>query len=250
MKVGSGCSRAAPVAGLIFLIATAAVVASAMSSSLASAQVLVSVDTSRQRRPFDHRRHERLSCVSCHGTGDAHRTIKVQTPRDCASCHHDPARAQLCSTCHGREDLPNAKPIVTSLRLTVWDSARVRGLSFSHNIHTALNCQDCHDSPVTLARSRDCTSCHKDHHRIQATCTNCHQPVRPGVHREAVHLSCAGSGCHASEVTPPPTQSRTLCLYCHQRQTLHEPGRICNDCHRVQHSAARGQTGIPVAVMR
>jgi hypothetical protein len=248
MKVRSGRSRVAPFAGQALLIA-AALIATAMSSSVVSAQVPVSVDSSRQRRPFDHQRHERLSCVSCHGTGDAHRTIKVQTARDCASCHHDPARAQSCSTCHG-SDLPNAKPILTNLRFTVWDSARDRALSFSHNIHTILNCLDCHDTPVTLARSRDCTSCHKDHHRVQATCTNCHQPVRPSVHRETVHLSCAGSGCHASEVTPPPTQSRTLCLYCHQRQTLHEPGRICSECHRLQHAAARHQTGIRVAVKR
>ena len=248
MKVRSGCSRAVPTAGQVLLIA-AALIASPMSSSLVSAQGLVSLDSSPQRRPFDHLRHERISCVSCHGTGDAHRTIKVQTARDCASCHHDPARALSCSTCHGR-NLPNAKPIVTSLRLTVWDSTRVRTLNFSHDVHAILNGLDCHDTPVTLARSRDCTSCHKDHHRIQSTCTNCHRPTRPGVHRETVHLSCSGSGCHTSEVTPTPTLSRTLCLYCHQRQTLHEPGRICSECHRLQHSAARHQTGIRVAVRR
>jgi hypothetical protein len=252
MKGRSGGSRAALVAGLIVLVGLAAV-AAVKSIPPGSAQALPSVsstpDTSRQRRPFEHRQHERVSCVSCHGTGEQHRTFLVQTPRDCASCHHDPARAQTCGTCHSA-GLPNNQPIPTSLRLSVWDSARSRVLRFSHDIHTAINCRDCHTTPVTMTRVRDCASCHTEHHRPEANCTTCHVSAKAGVHRASVHLSCAGSGCHSAAVAPPPTLSRTLCLACHEKQTTHEPGRVCADCHRIPRSAPHNDIGLREAVQR
>lgn len=244
MQFGSGCSRRLPRAGRVVLMAVALVAAAGSNSHLA-AQVATGIATvaGRQQRPFDHRRHERVSCVSCHGTGAEHRTILIKTARDCASCHHDPAKALSCSTCHGTT-LLNAKPISSTLRFSVWDSARARVLNFSHDRHTGLNCRDCHGTPATLARNRDCSSCHEQHHQPQATCGSCHVQAAAAVHKASVHLTCSGAGCHAPEVAPPPTLSRTLCLACHPAQTAHEPGRTCRDCHRMNNTGAGAGIGI------
>jgi hypothetical protein len=121
----------------------------------------------------------------------------------------------------------------TTMQLTVWDSARPRGLPFSHDTHGAVACAECHRTAITLAPNRECRSCHVPHHRPQATCTTCHVPAPTGVHRENVHLSCAGSGCHDPAVAPAAAASRTLCLTCHAQQVTHEPGRACAGCHRI-----------------
>jgi hypothetical protein len=205
----------------------------------------------RPGRPFEHRRHERVSCRSCHGTGAEHRTILVRTPRDCAGCHHDERRAQACADCHGTERLPQPAPVAAAMSLSVWDSARTRALPFNHDVHArggaGLTCRDCHRTPVTLARDRACASCHTEHHRPEATCATCHLPTKQGTHTPEVHLSCAGAGCHAPAVAPPPTLSRTLCLTCHAAQKEHEPGGTCAACHRIPDGKPRRAAGTGAA---
>jgi len=190
-----------------------------------------------QPRPFDHSRHEQVSCSSCHGTGARHRTLLVNTPRDCASCHHDAGRAMRCSNCHASDRLPAPRAISTQMSLTVRDSAVSRLLPFRHDVHIreglGLTCKECHGTPVTLTMNRDCASCHVAHHRPEATCSSCHTPPKTGVHQASAHLSCSGSGCHSPAVAPPPTLSRTLCLTCHVEQKEHEPLGSCADCHRI-----------------
>ncbi len=251
MTFGSVKWEAAPGALLVLLIVMAEASASTLipPQSAQRMQVVAAARDSvpiRQQRRFEHRRHERLTCTSCHGTGENHRTILVRTPADCASCHHDAARAQACSDCH-REGPPAARPVAVSMSLTVWDSTRTRVLPFSHDIHAALVCRECHNTPVTLAPKRECASCHTQHHRPEATCTTCHVPARAGVHGLSVHLSCAGSGCHASEVAPAPPLSRALCLTCHTQQRGHEPGRTCTDCHWISPSTGHPANGLLAA---
>lgn len=185
------------------------------------------------RRPFEHQRHDRVSCRACHGTGPRHRTILVRTARDCAGCHHDASRGGDCLRCHARADLPPAGRVGVLMALSVGDSARVRDLPFDHAVHRDAACGACHATPVTLAPARDCGSCHERHHRPEASCSSCHARVARDAHDARAHLSCAGAGCHASAVAPPPALSRSLCLTCHEPQRDHEPGRACAACHEI-----------------
>ena len=189
-----------------------------------------------QDRPFDHRRHESVSCRSCHGTGGQHRAIFIRTPRDCAACHHDTARAQQCTDCHSQEQLSAVRGSVVSLNLTVRTAASARTLPFGHSTHTRarVDCRQCHTVPVTLQRERACGSCHENHHRADANCSGCHVRPRDAAHPADAHLGCAAGGCHAEHVsTPDPAHSRNLCLVCHRGQSTHEPDKICAGCHKI-----------------
>ena len=230
MHAGVGRERAAP--GVVLLALLVLGVALPRSSAAQRPDSARSTVASRSGRAFEHQRHETISCRSCHGTGSNHRTFLVQTARDCASCHHEETRAQTCKSCHGSSP-PENYPVNFVLRLSVWDTARARTLAFSHDKHGKLDCKECHGTPVMLTRNRECTSCHESHHRAEATCSTCHASITERAHGESVHVSCAGSGCHAAAVAPAPTLSRTLCLACHVKQNTHEPGRRCTDCHRI-----------------
>lgn len=198
-------------------------------------------------RPFAHARHERLSCRECHGAGAQHRTIFVRTPRDCASCHHDPARAMACTTCHAPDALPSVRVVNAPMRLPPSGAPRSRALAFRHALHVTpdagLACRDCHRVDVTLGVERACASCHAPHHAPTADCGRCHIEAKPGVHQASVHLSCAGAGCHASATAPSPTASRNVCLVCHATQRLHEPDGVCAACHRIPGAPAPNAGG-------
>lgn len=188
-------------------------------------------------RPFEHRRHESVSCLTCHGTGSQHATYLVRTARDCAACHHDPRREQSCVTCHQRDSLPAMREVQAAMTLSGSSRATTRTLTFSHDRHVAdsaqLSCRDCHRTALTLEPDRECAACHASHHTARATCTACHTRPARGVHNAAVHLSCAGSGCHTESKAPSPTLSRGTCLACHRAQRDHEPDGICADCHLI-----------------
>jgi hypothetical protein len=196
------------------------------------------------RRPFEHRRHESVTCTTCHGTGQDHRTYLIRTARDCAGCHHDKRRAQPCADCHdARAIAPRSIPATMSF--TPIPGERIRALPFRHDTHLqpgkAAACQDCHTAPVTLAVARECASCHVKHHRPDADCTSCHVKAPVGTHTDRVHLSCSGSGCHAEAAAPPATLSRSVCLACHTEQKDHEPRGDCATCHRIPSRARLGE---------
>jgi hypothetical protein len=204
-----------------------------------TARRAVSVDAGRGTRsgqasgprPFEHRRHERLPCAECHGSGERHRSITVQAPRDCAACHHDARRGFVCSDCHHDAELARSHVVERAVSLSVWPRPRMRTLSFPHTRHAQISCRACHARPVTLAADRGCGTCHVDHHAREADCASCHRDVERSVHVEDAHLSCSGSGCHA--MTIAPTFSRNLCLMCHAEQADHEVGNDCAPCHHV-----------------
>jgi hypothetical protein len=189
--------------------------------------------TGSGRRSFEHGQHERLSCRECHGSGERHRSITVQTRRDCDACHHDPRRATGCGDCHLRTELSATRAVERTLALTVWEGSRSRSLPFAHETHGRIACHECHSTPVTLTTDRDCAACHADHHRPEASCATCHVATADGVHRAESHLSCAGSGCHAPSVAPAPAHSSNLCLMCHAEQLDHEVGGGCASCHQI-----------------
>jgi hypothetical protein len=188
------------------------------------------------QRPFAHAVHARLPCSGCHGTGAEHRVTLVRVPRDCASCHHDPVRALACTTCHDATALPSRLPV--SLDIPVPSAPpRGRSVTFRHDVHlkpgVGLGCSECHGTAVTLARNRDCASCHASHHGERVECASCHGTPVPGTHRASAHLGCAGSGCHAASRAPSPVASRSVCLFCHAERSDHEPGMSCAPCHRI-----------------
>ena len=226
------------------IMATLAIVLMASVSRAQVAQHLVQPRI--EPRPFEHRLHESVSCTSCHGSGERHRSILVRSPRDCANCHHDAQRVnRTCASCHPSPRQPATLAIPARMTFSVKDSAIRRTLPFEHNRHVeaGINCQACHRTPVTMAVNRDCASCHEPHHRAEATCTSCHTPAPRGVHKASVHLSCSGSGCHATNVAPVPTASRSVCLSCHVRQRDHEPGRNCAVCHGIPSGLQRAGGG-------
>ena len=192
----------------------------------------------RTPRPFEHRRHERVSCLSCHGTGSNHRVNLVRSARDCAGCHHADTQAVACRSCHKPEDIgPRAIGVTMSFASAL--RVRDRQLLFRHELHLlppparTVACRDCHATPVSLRPNRTCNSCHADHHRPQADCTSCHVKAPRGTHGDRVHLGCSATGCHAPDVAPLPTQSRTTCLACHMDRKDHEPQGTCATCHRI-----------------
>jgi hypothetical protein len=200
--------------------------------------------TVRIRRPFDHERHERVvSCRQCHGTGSGHGQILVKTGRDCAACHHGGNIQRTCTDCHRVDSIPAPERIASTLSLSVWSSGRTRMLPFRHSLHASLTCTDCHRTAVTLARDRECASCHTSHHNPRAVCSGCHSPPPQSIHPIGVHLSCAGSSCHSPVRAPAPAFSRTQCLFCHPAQTAHEPGGNCAECHKI--GVGAGQTREP-----
>jgi hypothetical protein len=200
---------------------------------------------SRVPRPFRHARHERISCLECHGTGERHATYLIKSARDCAGCHHDSTRQRPCSTCHSAELLPDSHRVAAYMSLA-GNPAAERRLPFEHTRHvnpgTPVTCRDCHRAGVALARERECASCHAPHHRSAANCSACHTRPMNGVHTRDAHLSCAGSACHAAGAVPSPADSRTLCIVCHRAQANHEPGGRCASCHLIPGTGS-GVTG-------
>ena len=241
----SGVAQSIGGAALVVFVTAGAALASPHAPAVAAPVVQ---DSSLQgartivRRPFQHQRHEDLPCRGCHGAGATHRTTRVRAPTDCAACHHDPGRALSCAKCHTGDAIPAERPVRLTLALQVAEVPRVREVAFRHDVHiatsTGIVCRDCHGTEVTLQRNRECGSCHASHHAGKAECTACHAAPRRGVHDASVHLTCAGSACHAPATAPSPTLSRTTCLFCHTTQRFHEPDGSCAECHRIP--GARG----------
>jgi hypothetical protein len=199
------------------------------------AQVSPAPDSPPPARPFEHRRHESVSCRSCHGTGARHREVLVRSTRDCAACHHSGYRRSECAACHSADRLDGIRRVAVTL--TVAGEPRTRRLPFEHEVHLeprhSLACQDCHTAPVTLSVERSCVSCHEKHHRPDANCTSCHSSIDQTVHVAETHLSCATGGCHSARVVPAPGLSRSVCLACHTGLSDHRPGQRCAQCHEI-----------------
>jgi hypothetical protein len=219
---GAGAQHAFPEAPAIAPVSTTA--------SLPAAAAAAPDREPPTPRGFDHAAHEAVPCTSCHGTGERHRTVLVTAARECAACHHAPERAQACSVCHPMARLPEPGTVRRDIALGVWQAPRSRTLPFGHRRHAAVDCGECHRTAITLAVDRACGSCHNAHHGPVAECSGCHATVA-GVHTAAVHLGCAGAGCHAADLLPQQPFGRATCLACHAVRPDHEPGGDCATCH-------------------
>jgi hypothetical protein len=226
----AGRGERVPVPRRVLLASSFAVLLAAALAVAASAAAQAAGGGPGQR-PFDHRQHQALSCSACHGAGGDHRTTRVRTVRDCASCHHDARRAGGCVDCHTAARLPPPGNVAVSLALAVRPAGLVRELPFSHERHGDVACVACHRTAVTRAPDRSCAACHAEHHRPEATCSACHAVPAAAAHPPRSHNSCAGAGCHAPGTGAAPAAGRNVCLTCHADQQRHEPGAACASCH-------------------
>ena len=183
---------------------------------------------------FSHRIHRVLSCGGCHDQKNTHGTVTVRKADECAACHHSAERSVSCEGCHKKGGkLEKAIPRSVTMKTSADTPARTRTLPFAHRTHRDLDCKGCHTSGIRLGVTRDCQSCHKEHHVAERTCATCHVPAKD-LHLRDSHEGCAGSSCHSNAEVLALTPSRTVCLACHTEQVNHKPKRECAECHGVQ----------------
>ena len=187
----------------------------------------------KETRAFSHGIHKLLTCAGCHDQKISPGAVKVRTKSECAACHHSAERSVSCEGCHdARTKLSRTIMRAVSMRTNADAPAKQRSLPFAHGQHRDLECKGCHTSGVLLGVTRDCASCHTNHHTAERTCTTCHQPAK-SVHQRVAHDGCAGSGCHSNSTVLALPPSRSACLTCHADQGSHKPKRECAECHAV-----------------
>ena len=187
---------------------------------------------------ISHRQHRNVECTACHRSGERHGQLIVRTERDCQSCHHSVERATPCSRCHQTNELRQAHEVPVRFAVSVRQDAETRDVPFRHSWHTEVQCDACHGTPLTMAVTKDCASCHSEHHVADADCRLCHRPAKADHTRQA-HLGCAGSGCHSMRQPVSLEEKRNVCLTCHGDMVNHRPGRECAVCHQVRWLAER-----------
>jgi len=183
-------------------------------------------------RPFRHRTHKDVTCTACHSSDSRHGAVTVKTAADCQSCHHAADRARGCEGCHAAKSLAQPLSITREVKFTVANAPRTRVQRFAHPQHRDLECATCHTKGPELAVTKDCASCHKEHHEPDRDCRSCHTGVKDH-HTRSVHQGCAAAGCHVgAEYAAMPT-ARQVCLSCHVDMSNHKRGGECADCHKM-----------------
>lgn len=142
---------------------------------------------------FDHARHKRVNCATCHKPEGSARSIPSGQSGHltCFQCHTANAAASMssCSVCHQSGRLVRTP-----------ESSRAFRIGFSHAKHTAnksMNCSDCHTIRAGMTRGRQvssplasmhfpplraqsCSSCHNGKRSFGpddfANCKRCHNP--------------------------------------------------------------------------
>jgi hypothetical protein len=108
--------------------------------------------------PFEHERHTKFECKSCHST-----PVTLAAAKTCASCHAEHhTEAATCRTCHPA--MPRAVQRVAHPRATVHDGC---GGSGCHRDAAILAlppvrnvCIACHSAQTNHKPGGDCGSCH------------------------------------------------------------------------------------------
>jgi hypothetical protein len=184
--------------------------------------------------PKGHTTHASVGCPQCHRSS-AFVTGRVLTKADCLTCHHGGTNGRKCTDCH--QAPPGPLVVERTFQLSVWSAPRTRTLPFDHTLHASQACAACHKAMPNLKPTEPCGTCHERHHRPEARCMTCHREPPAGAHTLDAHLNCNGAGCHDEPVTEHMTETRSICLVCHQQQESHESGRICAECHQVRPGA-------------
>lgn len=187
----------------------------------------------QQQARFNHRDHEDIECTDCHTSQQTHGQVTVESRTQCLECHHTrPVVDRGCARCHGTSGVTGTRPV--TLRMDIRGRTSQRRVAFDHNEHAGVGCAQCHTQGVSKGVSRDCASCHDNHHTAEASCVTCHDLPAQAAHTREVHTrGCAGSNCHDSSTYGAMTRGRNTCLSCHQQQVDHRPGQQCARCHQV-----------------
>jgi len=192
------------------------------------------------KAPEGHTTHAGVGCPQCHRSS-AFVTQRVLTKTDCMSCHHGGTNGRSCLDCHKAPPAPLV--VQEQIKLSVWPTARTRSLPFDHARHKSFTCKTCHQAMPNLKPTVSCGTCHEKHHQPTARCMTCHRQPPAGAHTLAAHLNCNAAGCHNEPVTEHMTETRNICLVCHQDRENHEPGKVCAQCHQVRPGGAAGAKG-------
>ncbi len=183
---------------------------------------------------FSHRVHRSVGCTDCHLSQQSHGALKIRTLDDCRACHHSPAQKTGCTGCHQGGALPPPSLRNEDVQTSVARAPSRRSLPFSHAFHGSVGCVECHGSPPRAEPERSCSSCHDQHHTEARACLRCHRPQDVRGHpAAAVHVGCAGGGCHTDAAVNRLSWSRGVCLGCHQDRTEHQKSSDCAACHQV-----------------
>jgi Ni/Fe-hydrogenase subunit HybB-like protein/Fe-S-cluster-containing dehydrogenase component len=193
---------------------------------------------------FEHAKHDRINCQSCHRADIRHNATDMRRVQDCRGCHHTQRAQATCTNCHEASELQKIRTTVRktfNIRIGSIDRP-TRTVPFEHGAHLTADCRTCHtagpaNTPTTVA----CSSCHTEHHRPTANCLTCHEAPRAGAHERTAHLGCGGVGCHdaAPAAIQEAPRTRLLCVTCHSTKVSgHRPGN-CADCHRLPKPKAR-----------
>lgn len=128
---------------------------------------------------FDHSRHARVTCVTCHSPSARGVARKIPSGQSahttCFQCHTANSSNAMasCSTCHQPGRL-----------VRVSESARAFRMNFSHAKHSAtrdLSCRSCHTVRAGAARGRQVSSPMSSMHFAPAhaqSCATCHNSKR------------------------------------------------------------------------
>jgi hypothetical protein len=183
---------------------------------------------------FSHKRHRRLTCITCHSTTSPTRTLTFEQPRGCQICHHQRPASSRCATCHEASELAEPAPVSVTVSVPRQPS-RVRPVAFDHEAHADRACVACHTTAVTLAPGEPaatCTACHDDHHAAGRDCASCHRNTQIlQAHAPPIDAHQACARCHAERTVGRLEPTRSFCLACHDRQADHYPPQECTVCH-------------------
>jgi hypothetical protein len=183
---------------------------------------------------FSHKRHRRLTCITCHTTTSPTSRLTFEPPRGCQICHHQRPTSAECGSCHESTEL--SRPALVTVSVSVpRQPTRSRPVAFDHRRHRDLACVQCHTTRVTLEPDSTvtaCTGCHEDHHVAGRDCAACHRSAETTkAHQPPVdaHQSC--DRCHTERTVKRLEPTRSFCLACHGSETDHHAEKECTVCH-------------------
>jgi len=187
---------------------------------------------------FNHDRHQKLACLTCHATATGHGRLTFEAPRGCQICHHQASKRDRCDACHSRDQLAATQTVQVSVTVPRHDP-RSRTVGFSHERHDTLACTACHATAVSLAPADSaltCQGCHESHHQPGRSCATCHRTeatteaiTKAHLRPVTAHTRC--DACHTPARIAELTPSRSFCLACHAPEVDHHAPAECTSCH-------------------
>jgi len=188
---------------------------------------------------FNHDRHNKLPCTTCHDPASKKSKLTFEPPRGCQICHHQAPSKSDCASCHEAAEMASPHQIEVSIS-PAGRAPRVRTIGFNHDRHQ-LPCTTCHVAPVTMTLADSvatCRGCHAQHHQVERDCAGCHRAAVQvsKAHGLADHEGCAA--CHTASPVRDLQPTRNFCLACHGVDQDHYQGAECSTCHLQSDPAA------------